>query len=187
MHKIAAIIGEAGSGKDTIINQSLLQHPEIFHKIINYTSRPKRENEIEGSDYYFVDEQTIINKIFDRQMLEVHSNVWLYGTSYGELSEEKINIGVFTPYVLRKFLVGYPEFDLQIFRLKVSDKERLIRQLSREQNPNVKEIIRRFGTDLTDFENLNFEFIELENEGSGSITAAIDQILAAFGQKTENN
>ena len=51
MYKIAAIIGEAGSGKDTIINQSLLQHPEIFHKIINYTSRPKRENEIDGSDY----------------------------------------------------------------------------------------------------------------------------------------
>jgi guanylate kinase len=186
MYKIAAIIGEAGSGKDTIINQTLLQHPELFHKIINYTSRPKREKEIEGSDYYFVDEQTIINKIFDRQMLEVHSNVWLYGTSYSELSQEKINIGVFTPFVLRKFLVGYPEFDLQIFSLKVSEKERLMRQLGREQNPDVKEIIRRFGTDTEDFSNLNFELIEISNEGDGSINAAIDQIVEAFGPKTAN-
>ena len=35
---------------------------------------------------------------------------------------------------------------------ETTDKERLIRQLNREENPDVEEIIRRFSTDKADFQ-----------------------------------
>ena len=39
-----------------------------------------------------------------------------------------------------------------------SDKQRMIRQLEREENPNVYEIIRRFKADDIDFDGLEQEF-----------------------------
>ena len=45
--RIIAIIGEAGSGKDSLI-EKLIKNKELFHKIIPCTTRPLRENEIDG-------------------------------------------------------------------------------------------------------------------------------------------
>jgi hypothetical protein len=52
--------------------------------------------------------------------------------------------------------------DIEVIPLLVdaSDKTRLMRQLCREDNPNVDEIIRRFGADKQDFDVLFAEEIE---------------------------
>jgi guanylate kinase len=120
-------------------------------------------------------------------MLEVHANHWLYGTSFNELSEEKINIGVFTPYVIENFLKNNDKIELQVFRIEVSEKERMLRQLNRETNPDVKEIVRRFGTDLEDFANLNFDYKIIKNDEIGDIEEAVNEIIAAFGQNQLND
>jgi guanylate kinase len=52
--------------------------------------------------------------------------------------------------------------DLEIIYVKASDKTRLLRQLNREEEPNVKEIIRRFATDEADFQD-DKSFITLGN------------------------
>lgn len=187
MYKIAAILGEAGSGKDTIMNRVLLHAPNTFRGIVNHTTRPMREGEAEGREYYFTTEQKIINKIFNGEMLEVHANHWLYGTSFNELSEEKINIGVFTPYVIENFLKNNDKIELQVFRIEVNEKERMLRQLNRETNPDVKEIVRRFGTDLEDFANLNFDYKVIKNDEFDDIEEAVDEIIAAFGQNQLND
>lgn len=44
MYNIIALMGEAGSGKDTVLKEILIQYPD-FNKIITSTSRPKREKE----------------------------------------------------------------------------------------------------------------------------------------------
>ena len=49
-YKIIALIGKAGSGKDTILNKVLDINP-TFHKIINSTTREPREGEVEGEEY----------------------------------------------------------------------------------------------------------------------------------------
>ena len=41
--------------------------------------------------------------------------------------------------------------NLKIIYIVASDKERLIRQLDREENPDIEEIIRRYQTDNIDF------------------------------------
>ena len=45
--RIIAIMGEAGSGKDSLV-EKLIKNKELFHKIIPCTTRPLRENEIDG-------------------------------------------------------------------------------------------------------------------------------------------
>lgn len=53
-YKIIALIGKAGSGKDTILKEILKQEPIKYNEIISCTTRPKREGEIDGVNYYFL-------------------------------------------------------------------------------------------------------------------------------------
>lgn len=163
MIKIIAIIGKAGSGKDTILNRIFTLYPTYFHKIISCTSRPPREKEIEGRDYYFYTKEHFLNKIDNNEMLEyTEFNNWLYGTSLDSVSKDKINIGVFNPQGIENLLKNN-NIDLKIIYVRASAKERLLRQLNREENPNVEEIIRRFNVDEQDFNNLNYKAYVIDN------------------------
>ena len=53
MYKVIALIGEAGSGKDTIMQGILIRCPTQFHEIISCTTRPIREGEKDGVNYHF--------------------------------------------------------------------------------------------------------------------------------------
>jgi hypothetical protein len=55
-------------------------------------------------------------------------------------------------------------------------KERLLRQLNREDDPDVSEVIRRFNTDTEDFNHLNFEYIDLPNASLEDVTQAVSQL-----------
>ena len=48
--------------------------------------------------------------------------------------------------------------------IKASDKARLTRCLTREDNPNCQEICRRFIADKKDFQNIDFNFDIVENK-----------------------
>ena len=96
-------------------------------------------------------------------------NNWHYGTRYEDLDPNRTNIGVFNPAGI-KALAAHPDIDLEIVYVKASDKTRLLRQLNREENPNVKEIVRRFMTDEADFQddksfiNLTKDYYEIWND-----------------------
>ncbi len=53
--KIVAIIGEAGSGKDTLLN-ALIESDlnNKYHRVVSYTTRKPRANEVNGKDYFFI-------------------------------------------------------------------------------------------------------------------------------------
>ena len=51
--KVLALFGESGSGKDTIQTWLLKNIPNT-HKPITYTTRPARDYEINGKNYYFI-------------------------------------------------------------------------------------------------------------------------------------
>jgi guanylate kinase len=103
-------------------------------------------------------------------------NNWNYGTSIEELDEDKINIGVFNPYGIYN-LSKNPNVKLSIYKINCSDKTRLLRQLNRENNPDVKEIIRRFSADEEDFLFLSNSdvsgIISIENEGVTPLASAL--------------
>lgn len=76
---IVIISGTSGSGKTTVVN-ALLAKCSTFHRVITYTTRPMRENEVNGKDYHFVTEKTFKEMKEDGEFIE-SANV--YGYSYG--------------------------------------------------------------------------------------------------------
>ncbi len=162
MYKIIVLIGEAGSGKDSLMQGVLQKNPHL-HEIVSYTTRPPREGEIDGINYNFISGEKFGDKVVNGEMIEAACfNGWFYGTGYASLRSDCINIGVFNPTGVESLLAA-KDVEILVFYVRASDKERLLRQLNREENPDVMEIIRRFKTDMMDFEHLDFDYIELEN------------------------
>ena len=84
---IYIITGPSGVGKNTIINE-LLNHLEFYFSI-SHTTRPRRDNEIDGKDYYFITEDEFKNLIKSDQMIEYEQyGEFYYGTSKEELSND---------------------------------------------------------------------------------------------------
>lgn len=178
MNKIIALIGEAGSGKDFIAKKLIEQDPVSFCPIISCTTRPKRSHETNGVDYFFLTNEEFQNKVIKGQMLEYTSfNNWFYGTAYDSLTKDKINVGVFNPAGI-KYLSRYSDIDLVVFRLVTSKKTRLLRQLRREEDPDVDEIVRRYVADQLDFLdcNLDFNYTPIINEKYEDIPNILKEI-----------
>lgn len=175
--KIIGIIGEAGCGKDTLMKECLKRIKNL-NPIISYTTRPMRENEKEGIDYYFIDNETFSKKLDDFEIIEATVfNDWCYGVGVNTLSKDKFNIGVFNPEGI-EHLLEFQDIELYPIYLAVTPKNRLMRQLKREDNPNVDEIIRRYNTDKKDFKNLSFNYGILENNKPSDLHKAVEKIRA---------
>lgn len=181
MYKIITLIGEAGTGKDTLMQRILTDYPLHFNEIISCTTRPKREGEIEGVNYYYLTPEEFAYEVLNGNMLEATCfNDWFYGTPYDSLRSDCYNIGVFNPDGIRA-MMGTPGIELYVFKVVCSDKVRLLRQLYREDNPNVDEIVRRYSADKTDFSDLEFEYTEINNNELEDLDKSSLLIAETFG------
>ena len=154
MYKIIGIMGEAGTGKDSLM-QAILKLKPMFHEIISCTTRPMRQGEAEGVNYYYYTPEQFGDRVLHDEMLECTVfNDWFYGTSYDSVRSDCINIGVFNPTGIES-LMARPDVDLKVVRVVAEDKTRLLRQLNREEWPDVREIVRRFNADWMDFDGVD--------------------------------
>lgn len=148
-YKLIALCGKSAVGKDTILNEVMggKGDTEIFHKIVSVTTRPKRAYEVDGVDYYFVDDSDIPNL----RLLELeHFNGWAYGTMMAELEEDKINLGIFTPRGIAQ-LVATGLVDITVVVIDADADVRLSRSLLRSCGQQVIEMCRRNIADAEDF------------------------------------
>lgn len=190
MYKIIAIMGEAGTGKDSLM-QAILKLKPMFHEIISCTTRPMRQGEAEGVNYYYYTPEQFGDRVLHDEMLECTVfNDWFYGTSYDSVRSDCVNIGVFNPTGVES-LMARPDVDLKVIRVVAEDKTRLLRQLNREEYPDVREIVRRFNADWMDFDGVDEDipaFKIYNGEGSNlfhcaqHILAELDPWLSKDGK-----
>lgn len=79
--KVLILSGASSVGKGAI-KHKLLEDKEL-HLIesISMTTRPKKENEVDGVDYYFVDYKAFANAVKNKEFLEyTEFNGYYYGT-----------------------------------------------------------------------------------------------------------
>ena len=159
MYNLLSLIVEAGSAKEKILLKLIDDTKHYYngklplHEIISYTSRPPREKEVDGINYHFISAEKFAEMILQNQMFEATVfNEWCYGTGIESVKEGAINVGVFNPEGA-EILLHDKRVNLIIVYIHADDKIRLIRQLNREANPDIDEIIRRYKTDKLDFED----------------------------------
>ena len=96
--KIFALLGYMGVGKDTILKQVLKDMDDV-KPIISTTTRPMRKGEIEGVEYYFIDDTEFFRRGTDFVEQRIyHTKVkengvekdatWRYGIERAELEKD---------------------------------------------------------------------------------------------------
>ncbi len=66
---LIVLSGPSGVGKDTVL-QRMKERNMPFHFVITATTRPKRENEVHGKDYFFVSKDEFARMIETDELLE---------------------------------------------------------------------------------------------------------------------
>jgi guanylate kinase len=81
---LVLISAPSGGGKTTLCQQLLVARPQMT-RAVTCTTRPPREGERDGLDYYFLDAGSFLKRLQAGNFLE-HATV--YGNSYGILKAE---------------------------------------------------------------------------------------------------
>ena len=161
MGKIFYIMGKSAAGKDKIYSMLAGDNKLCLKKLILYTTRPVRDGEKNGREYYFTDENKL--KEFKDKGIVIESRsydtihgVWTYFTADdGQINlNEGSYLGIGTLESFCKMKEYYGEDVVVPIYIEVEDGERLIRAIRREQeqeNPKYKELCRRFIADSEDF------------------------------------
>ena len=159
-------MGKSSSGKDTIFQEMCKMFPKV-KTITLYTTRPIREKEIDGKEYFFVKEETFMcledkGKIIEEREYNTMHGIWRYFTvDDGQIELAANNyfaIGTLESYAKVRQYFG----DKQVIPIyiEVEAGERLSRALERErrqEEPKYTELCRRFLADEQDFSEENLE------------------------------
>lgn len=161
MGKIFYIIGKSSSGKDTIYKRLLEDRELMLQPIVIYTTRPIRDGERQGVEYYFTDDAGLeqiqsAGKLIELRSYDTVFGIWKYFTADSEKIDlehkDYLMTGVLSSFHAVREYYGWDKV-LPVY-VEVEDGERLQRALNRErleQRPKYKEMCRRFLTDSDDF------------------------------------
>lgn len=175
-------MGKSASGKDHIYARLAAEKAFHLKKLVLYTTRPIREGEEDGKQYFFVDEEQKERFEKEGRLIESRSyqtvhGIWTYFTADdGQISDgngDYLGIGTLESFVqMQKY---YGKDVMRPIYIEVEDGERLLRAIKREQQqqvPKYAELCRRFLADQEDFSEENiqkagiqkrFQNIDLDN------------------------
>ena len=160
MSKIFYIMGKSSSGKDTIYKRLSETMPELC-TVIPYTTRPIREGEQDGVEYYFVGEDRLremqeAGRVIESRSYNTKCGIWTYFTADdGQIdlaAHDYLVIGTLESYRALKEYFG--DGKIIPINIEVDDGVRLSRALERERrekDPRYAEMCRRFLADSEDF------------------------------------
>ena len=198
MSSLFYIIGKSSTGKDTIYKE-LCQKKELnLRSLVMYTTRPIRDMEEEGREYYFVDDVTLkqleqTGKVIEKRAYHTIYGIWTYFTVDDEhLDLEKqdyLAIGTLESY--EKIRDYYGDQKVVPLYIEVEDGLRLERALERErkqQPPKYEEMCRRFLADQADYseEKLKGAGITQRYSNEKDLMSCVETLAAVireYGQK----
>lgn len=167
MGKMVYLMGKSSTGKDTLYKQLLEKEQLALQKIVPYTTRPVRDGEIQGEEYYFTDEHGYMaleaqGKVIESRTYHTYHGLWRYFmVDDGRIDLSSHNyIIIGTPEGFVKTAEYFGRDRLIPILLTVDDGLRLERALERErkqEDPRYQELCRRFLADEEDFSDKKLE------------------------------
>lgn len=182
---IFVLLGKSGAGKSSLA-KAVSKHLNI-REIVSTTSRPKREGEIDGKDYYYKSYEEMEEIAINDGFVEYTCyNNWYYGVEKSEIDNMSGNcIVVVEPNGYKQFKEAYGDRVIPIY-IQTSDKERLLRSLHREENPSCKEICRRLLADMEDFREVEEDSTIKKINNNKELKFALEELCNFIDIKIKN-
>ena len=176
------ISGTTCAGKGTVIKRLLANHNDIVLST-SYTSRPKRDSEVDGVDYYFVTPEEFERKIKNGDFLE-YAQVQ-YGAYYGTPKKEVLELLNSGKDVILEIDVQgakqikelYPSTIL-IFIMAPSMRE-VKRRIMMRGDENIDQIISRFKVAYNEINQINNYNYVVVNDDLDTAVAKVEAILTS--------
>lgn len=167
MGRIYYLLGKSATGKDTLYKEILKRRPKL-RTVTMYTTRPIREGETDGVEYFFtgreeLEWQLASGKVIESRTYQTIAGPWTYYTvDDGQFDvaddESCLMIGTLESY--EKMCAYFEAGKMVPIYIEVPDGIRLLRAVKREENqkkPNYREVCRRYLADEKDFSEENLE------------------------------
>lgn len=190
--KIFLLMGKSTSGKDTIYKKLIADEELSIKKVVPYTTRPMRDGETDGMQYFFKTEEEYRALRSDGKIIEERT----YYTNYGEWRYFTVDDGQIDLSEGNYLLIGTLESYCSIrdyfgkekvvpLLIDVSAKIRLERAMHREEkqeHPKYDEMCRRFLADEEDFSKAKIEAAGVTRQFSndGAIENCIEEIRSCI-------
>lgn len=140
--RVIVIGGPTGSGESTITNALVAQFPN-FTRLVTATTRPMREGEVDGVDYYFFSKEKFLREIESGNILEhtYISNRDIYYGSYRPDLEKKLSDGKVV--IVNPDIVGAKFYKQNFGALTIFIEPQSIETLAtrlKKRNPDMSEM-----------------------------------------------
>ena len=180
---LMVISGPSGIGKDTVVD-GLKARDLPFHFVITATSRPPRENEVHGRDYFFYSKEKFEEMIEQGEFLEF---AWVYSAYKGvPKSQVREALESGEDVVMRLDVQGAETVhnlcsDAVLVFLTASSKEEWLQRLKDRRSETDNELKLRIETAREEYEKLElFDYIVINKENKLDQTLdVIESIIAA--------
>ena len=185
-NKIFVILGKSASGKDTVF-QRICQECKLT-PITYYTTRPRRNGEVDGKDYFYVSDKFIADAekdgtLIEKRVYDTVKGLWTYATiNDGQFDTNANSIIVLPPKGYEFFIEYFGKNRVVPIFIHVPDGIRPRRSIERDEKqevPNYLETCRRFLSDAEDFKNLTIDANHtFEND---DIDLCVENIIRVMG------
>jgi len=175
---LVVISGPSGVGKGTVRRALFEMKNHNLTYSVSMTTRPKREGEVEGKDYYFVTESEFKKYIKQGKMLEYANFVGNYYGTPKDKVEENLNKG--QEVVLEIEVEGAAQVkkkmpDCVMIFIAPPSKEDLYERLKKRGTESEEIIQERIAKANREFEKAkNYDYIVVNDE----VNNAADRIMA---------
>lgn len=185
MINILILLGKTASGKDKTVNKLVNEYN--FKKIITYTTRPMRKDEIQDVTYHYISEDDFKNKISEGFFAEWKTYVtkfgeWYYGTALKDMEKaDDKSVIILTPDGYKDVIeqLSTKHKSIYIYANNTTIKKRLI-----ERGDNSREAQRRLEQDNVDFKGIENKVNKIVYNNDG---ANIEDVIGKILEFLEDN
>ena len=188
--KLICIVGETASGKDSITNAAIKKMSKYeIRPVCSYADRPKRENETEGVEHYFIstEEFNKLKKERENDILaytHIKNKITNKGYQYMALNDElsKSHVYIIDPQGLEFLKENYSHsVDIITVYIYASLKTRLNRASTRSDfNTEFQNRVEAETEQFNDFRNNHLYDYKIDNNKNNSFEIAVNKLCNIF-------